>query len=189
MAVGGTGPYTYSFQSTGSGSPDINPATGYYVAGSSEGTDVVRVTDALAATTTANVTVVAVASAVNYAVTSTAALPASGVAAAAIPGGSTFRVTNVGLGGGAAAVDWKVYLSADATLDGGDLVVKGGTTGQLASLAFTDVLVSGSWPAGPVGSGYLIVTVAAADDTSPGNNSASRRSPSIPARSTTTCPR
>jgi hypothetical protein len=170
VAVGGTGPYTYSFQSTGSGSPDINPATGYYVAGSSEGTDVVRVTDALAATATANVTVAAVASAVNYEVTSTAALPASGVAGAVIPGGSTFRVTNVGLGGGAATVDWKVYLSADATLDGGDLVVKGGTTGQLASLAFTDVLVSGSWPAGPVGSGYLIVTVAAADDTSPGNN-------------------
>ena len=169
--IGGTGPYTYSFQSMGSGSPDINPATGYYVAGSiGATTDVVLVTDALAATATATVTVVALASAVDYSVTSTAGLPASGVAGAAITGGLTFRVQNAGPGDGAVPVDWTVYLSANAVLDGGDIVVDEGTTPALDDDEWVDVALSGTYPTGPTGAGFLIVTVDSADDTSPGNN-------------------
>jgi hypothetical protein len=172
--VGGTGPtYTYAITDAQSGSPDINPGTGYYVAGSGVGTDEITVTDFLGATATAAVHVVALASAVNYDITSTAGLPAAAMAGDSITGSPSFTLANIGLGNGASAVSWAVHLSADAVLDGGDVVVASGTTGQLASLASTGVALSGTWPVGPIGPGYLIATVEAADDTSPGDNSAS----------------
>jgi hypothetical protein len=174
-AVGGTGPtFTFAFQSIGSGSPGLNTGTGYYVAGSVPGTDQIIVTDFLGTTSLpATVHVVALTSAVNYDITSTAGLPASGVAGEAITGSPTVTVTNIGLGDGAAAIDWHVYRSMDAVLDGGDVVVKSGTASALPAGASADITLSGTWPAGPTGAGYLIATVAAADDTSPGDNSAS----------------
>lgn len=168
--IGGTGPYSYDIIVPGSGSPDINLTTGYYVAGSTPGTDTVRVTDALAATATATVTVVALSSAVDYSVTSTDGLPASGIAGETIPGGVSFTVTNAGPGDGAASVSWTVYLSTNAALDGGDVVVDEGTTAALADDGSAVVNLSGTYPLSPLGAGFLIVAVDAADDTSPGNN-------------------
>ena len=55
-AMGGTGPYTWTIQTSGSGFPTISPA-GVYVAGSTPGTDVVRVTDSTSAFVTATVAV------------------------------------------------------------------------------------------------------------------------------------
>ncbi|OHD72017.1 MAG: hypothetical protein A2177_06920 [Spirochaetes bacterium RBG_13_68_11] len=170
VAVGGTGPYSFALSATGSGSPDVNTATGYYVAGSSPGADVVQVTDTLLNTATATVTVVALSSAVDYSIVSTAGLPASGVAGGPIPGGLTFTLQNAGPGDGAATVHWTVYLSANAALDGGDLVLDDGTSGPLADGASAPIALAGTYPAGPAGAGFLIVTVDAADDTTPGNN-------------------
>jgi hypothetical protein len=169
-AVGGTGSYAYDFAGTGSGSPDLNPATGYYVAGSVPGTDTVRVSDGSSPPDTATVTVVPLDSAVDYSVTSTAGLPSSAVAGSVIGGGVTFTLANTGPGDGNATVSCRVYLSDDVTLDGGDVVVTEGITGALASGGSTLVGLGGDWPSGPVGPGFLIVTVSAADDTSPGNN-------------------
>ncbi len=56
-AYGGYGSYTYSMQSSGSGSPSVS-ITGLYTAGSSPGVDVVKVTDALGNTATATITVI-----------------------------------------------------------------------------------------------------------------------------------
>ncbi len=169
-AVGGTGPYSFAVTVPGSGSPGINGTTGYYVAGGFVGDDTVQVTDSASHTATAVVHVVVAASGIDYTVSSTAGLPASGVAGATIPGGFTFTLHNAGPGGGAASVDWTVYLSSDAALGGGDLVVASGTTGPLASGASAPVTLAGSYPASPLGAGFLIVTVAAADDTTPANN-------------------
>ena len=125
---------------------------GYYVAGSGVGTDQITVTDFLGATATASVHVVALNSAVNYDVTSTA-LPALGMVGEPISGSPYFTVTNVGLGNGAADVEWKVYLSAGRQpLAGGDIVVDSGTiTPGLAAGTSTDVTISGTWPSGPTG--------------------------------------
>jgi len=55
--LGGYGAYTYSFQSNASGG-SINATTGLYTAGSTPGTDVLKVTDAFGNTATATITVV-----------------------------------------------------------------------------------------------------------------------------------
>ena len=55
-AMGGTGPYTWTIPTHGSGFPSISPS-GVYVAGNTPGTDVVRLTDSTAAFVTATVTV------------------------------------------------------------------------------------------------------------------------------------
>ena len=170
---GGTGPtFTFDFVSKASGADaDIGATSGYYVAGSIPGTtDVVRVTDSASFTDTATIHVVALDSAVDYTVSSTGGLPLSAVAGATIGGGLTFTLDNIGSGDGASTVSWKVYFSSDGTLSGGDVVVTEGIAGPLAAGGSSPVGLGGTWPTGPVDSGYLIVTASAADDTSPGNN-------------------
>ena len=54
-------------------------------------------------------------------------LPAAGTVWTAIPGGQSFTLKNIGAGAGAQIVDWKVYLSTNTVLDGGDMVVASGT--------------------------------------------------------------
>jgi hypothetical protein len=171
-AVGGTPPYTYAVTAIGSGLPVIDSGLGDYTAGSSIGVDQVTVTDALAFTATATINVVALTSAVDYDVTSVLALPSLGVAGSPI-GAGTFTVQNVGAGNGAAPVGWKVYLSANAVLDGGDLVVDEGSVAALAAGGSIVVPLSGSWPTAPTGAGFLVVSLDAVDDTTPGNDTQS----------------
>jgi hypothetical protein len=167
-AIGGTPPYAFSIQSAGSGVPAVNAGTGYYVTGAATGLDVVKVTDNVGATSTANVTVTA-AAAVDYTVTATS-LPAAATAGAAVPGGQTFTLRNNGVGAGALAVDWKLYLSQNTTLDGGDTLVGSGSTAALGAGASAPVTVGGTFPSVASGAYYLIVQVASGEDISPLNN-------------------
>jgi len=170
-AIGGATPYTYSMQSSGSGSPSVTAAGGVYHAGASPGTDVVKVTDNLGATSTATVTVTTVASAVDYTVPATG-LPGAGIINAAVPGGAQFTLKNIGSGNGSQAVSWEAWLSTDATISTGDFLVGSGTTSALNAGASAAVTVTGTLGPlnGPPGPYYLIVRVSAADDTTPANN-------------------
>jgi hypothetical protein len=167
VALGGTSPYTFSMQTSGSGSPAVNNS-GQYVAGLVPGADVIKLTDNVGATVTATVTVTPL-SAVDYSVPTTT-FSASGTVSTAIPGGQSFTLKNSGTGAGAAPVDWKVYLSANTVLDGGDSLIASGTVAALAAGASIPVTVTGTFPAVTPGSYYLIVQVSAADDTTPLNN-------------------
>ena len=170
-AIGGATPYTYTMQSSGSGSPSVTAGGGLYVAGASPGTDQVKVTDNLGATSTATVTVTTVASAVDYTVPATS-LPGAGIVNSAVPGGAQFTLKNNGTGNGSQPVSWEAWLSADATIGSGDFLVGSGTTGALSAGGSAAVTVTGTL--GPLGGQpgpyYLIVRVSAADDTTPANN-------------------
>ncbi len=173
VAVGGipSPSYTFSLQaSPGSVNPVINAGTGFYTAGSTPGTDYVDLNDGVSPAVTATVTVVPF-STVDYTITGTS-LSGTGTVSTALPGGQTFALKNNGTGAGTQPVDWKVYLSANATLDAGDSVVASGTTGALAAGASNSAVpvTGGSFPAVAVGPYYLIVQVTSNDDTTPGNN-------------------
>ena len=86
---------------------------------------------------------------------------------------ASFTLQNVGSANGGQPVSWNAYVSTNATLDAGDTLVASGTTGQLNSLASSVVPISpvtGTWPNTIGGTYYLIVSVAAADDTGPASN-------------------
>ena len=168
-ANGGTPPYTFILQTNVSGSPGVGSTSGLYVAGPTPGTDVVRVTDSAAGVATGTVTVTALTSAVDYTIPTTS-FPPSGTVSTAVPGGYTFTVKNSGSIPGSQPVDWKVYLSANTVLDGGDILIDSGTIGALAPLASTPVTIAGSFPAVTPGPWYLIAQVSAADDTTQVNN-------------------
>jgi len=166
-AIGGSGTYTFSVTDDQSGGAVINNI-GYYVAGGTPGTDTVQVSDGVS-TAPALVTVSAVGTNVDYAVASTSFV-ASETAGAAIPAGEEFMVENIGSAAGSATISWKLYLSSDDQLGGGDVVVASGTTAALgAAPASKAVTVTGTYP-NVTGSYYLIVELSAADDMSPGNN-------------------
>jgi len=173
VPIGGSTPYSFSIQTTpppGSVNPGINPSTGAYTAGSTPGDDVVILTDGAAATVTATVHVVPF-STVDYTITGTS-FSGTGTVSTALPGGQTFALKNIGSSPGTQPVDWKVYLSANATLDAGDTVVASGTTSALAAGAsnLAVPVTGGSFPAVAPGPYYLIVQLTSNDDTTPGNN-------------------
>jgi hypothetical protein len=169
-AIGGLGTYAFSIPTPNSGTPSIvgDVTTGHYTAGGTPGTDIVEVTDGVD-TATATVTVVALSSTVDYTVTGST-FPTVGTAGEAIPAGYDFTVENVGAGNGNEDVSWKVYLSTDATLGGGDLVVAEGTALKLDSLTSEAVTLSGTYPSAAAGSYRLIVSIDALDDTTTANN-------------------
>ena len=63
--------------------------------------------------------------------------------------------------------------SANAVLDGGDIVVDEGSAAALAAGGTAAIAISGTWPTAPVGLGYLVVALDAVDDTTPGNDTQS----------------
>ena len=173
-ASGGTSPYTFSFQANNSGSLSVG-ASGvtswlYAPGGTSGVTDVIKLTDSTSTIVTASVTVTTLTSSVDYSVPATSFLP-TGTVSTTIPGAPAFTLHNGGSAAGTQAVAYKVYLSTNNVLDGGDLLIASGTTGALAAGASFSVPVSGSYPAVAPGSGWnLIVEVSAADDTTTANN-------------------
>jgi len=172
--TGGMPPYTYTLLAGGSGSPSINGTTGYYVAGSAPGTDVVQVTDSgvpTPATATANVVVEAFATNVDYTVPSASFIASATTGDTGVAGGS-FTVEASGSGNGSMNVFWKLYLSANATAgDGGDVIVASGSFAGLASGGTQVVNPTLSLPFADPGGYYLIAKVEAGDDLTTGNNS------------------
>lgn len=175
VATGGTPPYTFSLTATGSNPPmpTINATTGAYTAGSTIGSDTVRVTDSLSATSTATVNVTAAVTSVNYAIQSVN-LPSSGVGGAAVPGGFSFTIQNIGSANGSQQVLWWVFLSPTATPGSGTVLLQSGSATQLNAGASQSVPLSWTWPSvPPVLPGqtrYLYIMISAADDLTTGNN-------------------
>ena len=172
-ASGGTPPYTFAIQTNNSGSLSAGASgvtSWLYAPGGTPGADMIRLTDSTSAFVTAAVTVTPLSSSVDYSVPATSFL-ATGTVSTSIPGSPSFTLHNGGSAPGTQTVDYKVYLSANNVLDGGDLLVASGTTGALAAGASFSVPVAGSFPAVPPGPGWnLIVQVSAADDTTTANN-------------------
>jgi hypothetical protein len=168
VATGGTPPYTFSIIASGSGTPTINSVTGFYTAGSSTGIDTVQVEDAVLDTVTATVTVVP---GPDYTV-SAATMPTSGIPGAAFVGapGLDFRILETGGNAGTLPISWRVYVSTDTLLDGGDTLADSGSIGSLGAGNFQDVTFAGTWPGSPGKNYYLLVDLTAGDDTNPVNN-------------------
>jgi len=167
--VGGASPYAFSLSTNGSGGT-VNSSTGVYVAGASAGSDVVTVTDGAGSTVQATVTVLQLATTVDYRIAAVS-LPSSGNADTAT-GAGTFTLGNYGVGPGSQTVSWGAYLSKDATLDSGDTMVTSGTRSALASGATATVTVSGTFPDVAAGSWSWIVVADSSDDVVKTNNSA-----------------
>jgi hypothetical protein len=163
-ASGGTPPYTYSLQS---GTGSINSSTGVYSAPGTAGNDVVRVTDTLANTADATVTISAVASNVDYGAV-TVSNTGGTLGGGALTG--NFIFTNGGTTNGAQTVNWEVYVSDDGFIGAGDALIDSGTTAALnASQVSGSVAFTGTWP--NTSALYnLIVKVSASDDTSTADN-------------------
>ena len=100
----------------------------------------IRLTDSTSAFVTAAVTVTPLSSSVDYSVPATSFL-ATGTVSTSITGSPSFTLHNGGSAPGTQTVDYKVYLSANNVLDGGDLLVASGTTGALAAGASFSVPV------------------------------------------------
>ena len=84
-----------------------------------------------------------------------------------------FSIANIGGDSGGEDVTWTAYLSADTSVDGGDIIIGPGTASSALSAGGEedDILINGFWPSSP-GSYYLIVSIAAGDDDIPDNNTA-----------------
>ncbi len=85
----------------------------------------------------------------------------------------TFDVSNIGGSAGSQPVTWIAYASADQTI-GGDEVIASGTAsagGLAAGASVNDISISGAWPSD--GTWYLLIGVAATDETITGNNTGS----------------
>jgi hypothetical protein len=111
-ASGGVGPYTWSLTTNGSVTGTINPTTGAYTAGSTPGTDVVRVVDSLGNFATRNVTVVAAVS----------ISPAS--VALVVGGTQAFTAT-----GGVGPYTWSVSGTSGGTINASGLYTAGPNPG------------------------------------------------------------
>lgn len=174
VAVGGTGPYSFSIDPDSQSGGSIDAGTGLYRSGFTLGTDHVTVTDLTPGTPqtkTATITVTAAATNVNYLVQS-ATHPATATSGRAISG-YDFKMHNSGVAPGTQDVNWWVYLSGSATLNAPGTVLLGNdTTGPLPNN--TDSLaipITGTWPvvSGPV-TKYLYIMIAAPDDLDSTNN-------------------
>ena len=167
-AVGGVGPYVYAVVS-GPGTGSIDSA-GVYTAPLAACSAIIRVTDKTGKSVDAAVTVQALApSGVDYAVPTTTFL-ATGTAGTAIAGGQTFQLASVGTATGATSVDWKVYLSVNTVLDGGDTLIASGSVPAVPFATSVPVILTGTFPSVAAGTYYLIVTVSSVEDTNLVNN-------------------
>lgn len=166
VPIGGSTPYSFLITTNNSGATMIGAV---YTAGPTPADDVVTLTDGASTTVTAAVHVVPM-STVNYAITGTA-FSGTGTVSTALPGGQSFTLENIGSTTGTSA-DWKVYLSANSSLDGGDFVIASGTVNNLSASGSVNPSVTGTFPAVAPSPPdyYLIVQVTSADDTTPGNN-------------------
>jgi hypothetical protein len=170
VATGGNdSSYEYSFQTNNSGGT-INAATGLYTAGPVTGvSDLIIVTDAdlTVCAIPADVSVVAAASSVNYAVTADT-FPATADAGSALSG--AFTLTNLGMGNGAKPVSWWLYLSEDGTFGGdGETLIASNNSGALTAGDSAVVTPTGTWPI--IGGAYtLFIMVSAEDDTTHSDN-------------------
>jgi hypothetical protein len=142
--------------------------TGFYTAGSSTGIDTVQVQDAVLDTVTATATVVP---GPDYAV-SLATMPTGGAPGAAFVGAPTldFTIQETSGNAGTLTVSWKVYISTDMLLDGGDVLADSGSIAPLAASGSQLVNFAGTWPGSPGKYYYLLVDLTAGDDTNPVNN-------------------
>lgn len=173
IAFSATGPQPYTFTIvTNQTGGSIDPGGGLYSAGSSPGTDTIRVTDAFLDTADATVTVSSppLPTAVDYEILSVAVTGGGTTAGGAVSG--EFEVANTGSAGGEHPLSWTVYASLDDTLSAGDKVVDSGTTSQLAAAGSAVVPFAGSWPGEPA-SYHLVASVSAVDDTNTANNTGS----------------
>jgi hypothetical protein len=131
------------------------------------GTVVIRVTDKKKKTSDATINVTPTGANVDYTVDSVSSAGPY-LAGNAING--TFTLENVGSANGSQPVSWSAYVSTNAALDAGDTLVASGTTGHLDSHVPTPVSIvpiTANWPNTIGATYYLIVSVAAADDTGP----------------------
>ena len=90
--------------------------------------------------------------------------PAAGAAGAAVAGGRSFTIRNIGAGAGTQPVSWAVYVSSDGTVSAGDTILCSDAVTIIPNIPF-----SGTWPL-RTGSHYLLVRVSAYDDANHGND-------------------
>ncbi len=171
--VGGTGSFSWSIPTNTTGA--IIDATGAYTAGSTTGTDVVRVTDTYdGRTRDATVTVQASSftTNVNYTLAGTPAVTAVGGGVrtgTAVTASAT--IENIGTAPGAQDIAWSAYASTDTTIGGSDYLIDSGViAGGIAASGTQPISISGAWPDVP-GSYYVLITIAASDDLALANNS------------------
>jgi hypothetical protein len=82
----------------------------------------------------------------------------------------TFSYKNAGNVSGTQPVTYNAYASTDAVLDGSDIPVGSGSVAALgAGAGASGIAVDGSWP-GTAGTYYLIIELAAPDESVTGNN-------------------
>jgi len=137
--------YTIHDADIGLGFTAVNPAPGYYVAGSHPGTTPMWCLDD-AASATGHGNRDGDRADERRLHDPRDELPVGGTVATAIPGGHTFTLKNNGTSAGTQPVDWKVYLSTNMVLDGGDTVVASGVQAALAAGASTPVTIAGNIP-------------------------------------------
>ncbi len=175
IATGGTGPYTFSIQTAGSAPPmpTVNSTTGAYTAGSSIGSDTVKVNDSVSGTSTATVNVTLAVTGVDYKIPSQT-LPSSGIGGTALPGGYSFAIQNGGTANGSQTISWWVFLSPNPVPGSGTILLQSGTTAALGAGASTSIPLAWTWPSvPPVLPGptrYLYIMISAADDLTTANN-------------------
>ncbi|MFW5687952.1 MAG: hypothetical protein ACOC1U_00150 [Spirochaetota bacterium] len=166
-AVGGTGPYSFSFASAGDdqSGATLDGVTGDYTAGPNGGTDTVTLTDASnGATVTATVTVVeaTIVEDVNY-----VADPITNIVGSAYTGGAFTAdgtIQNLGSAAGSTTVTWTAYASPDTNVGGPtDVAVDTGSFAGLASTATEAITIAGNWPS-VQDTYYLLLEVRAADE-------------------------
>ncbi len=167
-ATGGAGDYSYSLVS---GSGVIDTQSGAYQASLTPGIERVRVSDGHGGSAEAQITITATGGSYpdyRIAAAPAAVFPASGSGSTALSG--SFAVENVSADPGTASILWSVYLSADASVGPGDLVVDSGSTSPLAPGGVTaSIPFSGTWPSAG-GSYYLIVVASSSDELNQANN-------------------
>jgi hypothetical protein len=159
VPIGGTPPYSFSMQASGSGSPSVASPSGVYTAGSSTGIDVVKLADSAAGTATATITVTTVPPPV-YTITSVP-VPTGSTTGQAVSG--TFTIHNGGTAAGSAPINWQVYASlGDAVYNAGDILLASGSTPGLGISGTSSPGWAGTWPS-TAGTWYIVVRASAAD--------------------------
>lgn len=168
---GGTPGYTYSIFTSSSGSPTINAATGAYIAGSTAGTDTVRVTDNIGTTVDASVSVTYKVTNVDYSVSAITDTSPTTVGNDPITG--SFTITNIGSADGTKTIDWDVFVSlGDGVYSADDVLIDTGSTLQLTSTGSIVINFTGTWPTA-AGTYFFIVKTSAVDDVTTANNTGS----------------